>query len=80
MGDFNMDVSQGPAVGAITRAHFQDAFAKHHEPTTPGSFLKHGRINDWIFMRGRIRSLEPLVLRSVSASDHYPLSINAAFV
>jgi hypothetical protein len=30
--------------------------------------------------RGRVRSLEPLVHRSVLASDHYPLSMNAAFV
>jgi endonuclease/exonuclease/phosphatase family metal-dependent hydrolase len=79
-GDFNMDVSQGSAAGAITRAQFQDAFANHHEPTTPGSFLEHGRIIDWIFTRGRVRSIEPLVHRSVSASDHYPLSINVAFV
>ncbi len=37
-GDFNMDVSQGPTAGAITRAQFQDAFAKDHEPTTLGHF------------------------------------------
>jgi endonuclease/exonuclease/phosphatase family metal-dependent hydrolase len=79
-GDFNMDVSQGPAAGAITRAQFQDAFANHHDPTTPGSFLEHGRVIDWIFTRGRVRSVKPLVHRSVSASDHYPLSINVAFV
>jgi endonuclease/exonuclease/phosphatase family metal-dependent hydrolase len=79
-GDFNMDVSQGPAAGAITRAQFQDAFANHHEPTTPASLLEHGRIIDWIFTRGRVRSIKPLVHRSVSASDHYPLSINVAFV
>jgi endonuclease/exonuclease/phosphatase family metal-dependent hydrolase len=79
-GDFNMDVSQGPAAAAITRAQFQDAFANHHAPTTPGSFLEHGRMIDWIFTRGRVRSIKPLVHRSVSASDHYPLSINVAFV
>jgi endonuclease/exonuclease/phosphatase family metal-dependent hydrolase len=79
-GDFNMDVSQEPAAAAITRAQFQDAFANHQEPTTPGSFLEHGRIIDWIFTRGRVRSLKPLVHRSVSASDHYPLSINVAFL
>jgi endonuclease/exonuclease/phosphatase family metal-dependent hydrolase len=79
-GDFNLDVSQGSAAGAITRAQFQDAFAKHHEPTTPGSFLEHGRNIDWIFTRGRLRSNEPFVHRSVSASDHYPLSINLAFL
>jgi endonuclease/exonuclease/phosphatase family metal-dependent hydrolase len=79
-GDFNMDVSQGPAAGAITRAQFQDAFAKHHEPTTPESLLEHGRIIDWIFTRGRLRGIQPFVHRSVSASDHYPLSTNVAFV
>jgi endonuclease/exonuclease/phosphatase family metal-dependent hydrolase len=79
-GDFNMDVSQEPAVGAITRAQFQDAFANRHEPTTPGSFLEHGRIIDWIFTRGRVRSIKPFVHRSVSASDHYPLSINVTFL
>jgi endonuclease/exonuclease/phosphatase family metal-dependent hydrolase len=74
-GDFNMDVSQGPAAGAITRAQFQDAFAKHHEPTTPGSFLEHGRTIDWVFTRGLIRAGQPHVHRSVSASDHYPQSV-----
>jgi endonuclease/exonuclease/phosphatase family metal-dependent hydrolase len=79
-GDFNMDVSQGPAAGAITRAQFQDAFANRHEPTTPGSFLEHGRIIDWIFTRGRVRVSQSQVHRSVSASDHYPLSVTVAFV
>jgi endonuclease/exonuclease/phosphatase family metal-dependent hydrolase len=79
-GDFNMDVAEGPAAGAITRAQFRDAFAKYHEPTTPGSFLEHGRIIDWMFTRGRVRSIEPLVHRWISASDHYPLSINLASV
>jgi endonuclease/exonuclease/phosphatase family metal-dependent hydrolase len=79
-GDFNMDVSQGPGARAIARAQFQDAFANHHEPTTPGSFLEHGRIIDWILTRGRFRSIEPRVHRSVSASDHYPLSIKMAFI
>ncbi len=79
-GDFNLDVSQAAAASAISRAQFQDAFANQHVPTTPGSFLEHGRIIDWIFTRGRVRSIQPLVHRSVSASDHYPLSINVAFV
>jgi endonuclease/exonuclease/phosphatase family metal-dependent hydrolase len=79
-GDFNMDVSQGPAASALSRAEFLDAFAKHHEATTPGSFLEHGRTIDWMFARGRLRSSEPLVHRWVSASDHYPLSMNVVFV
>jgi endonuclease/exonuclease/phosphatase family metal-dependent hydrolase len=78
-GDFNLDVSQAAAASAISRAQFQDAFANQHVPTTPGSFLEHGRIIDWIFTRGRVRASQPQVHRSVSASDHYPLSVEMAF-
>ena len=78
-GDFNLDVSQTPAATSIGRAQFQDAFANQHVPTTPGSFLEHGRVIDWIFTRGGVRVSQPQVYRSVSASDHYPLSINLAF-
>jgi len=77
-GDFNLDVSQTPAATSISRAQFQDAFANQHVPTTPGSFLEHGRIIDWIFTRGRVRVSQPQVHRSVSASDHYPLSASLA--
>ena len=79
-GDFNLDISGTPAATAISRAEFHDAFANQHAPTTPGSFLEHGRIIDGIFTRGPIRAGQPQVHRSVSASDHYPLSVNLAFV
>src|ERR1700730_7807787 len=74
-GDFTLDRSRGPAAAnAASRAHFQDAFSNQHVPTTPPhSFLNHGRIIDWIFTRGPIRTSQPQVHRSVPASDHYPL-------
>ena len=75
-GDFNFDASAEPTAGAISRAQFQDAFADRHELTTPRSFWEHGRIIDWIFTRGCVRVGQPQVHRSVSASDHYPLSVN----
>jgi len=78
-GDFNLDASQTPAATSISRAQFQDAFANQHSPTTPGSFLGHGRIIDWIFTRGRVRVSQPQVHRSVSASDHYPMSMKLTF-
>jgi endonuclease/exonuclease/phosphatase family metal-dependent hydrolase len=78
-GDFNLDVSGGPAATAMSRAQFQDAFANRHLPTTPGSFLEPGRTIDWIFTRGPIRSSQPKVIRSVTASDHYPLSLALSF-
>ena len=78
-GDFNLDVSGASDATAMSRAQFQDAFANQHAPTTPHSFLEQGRTIDWIFTRGPIRSIEPQVHRSISASDHYPLSITLAF-
>ena len=77
-GDFNLDVSGGPAADAISRAQFQDAFANKHARTTPDSFFEHGRTIDWIFARGPVRGYQPQVYRSVSASDHYPLSMDLA--
>src|SRR5271167_1424592 len=78
-GDFNLDASAGPASASISQAQFQDVFANHHIPTTPGSFLDPGRTIDWIFARGPIRASQPRVARAVSASDHYPLSVTLAF-
>jgi endonuclease/exonuclease/phosphatase family metal-dependent hydrolase len=78
-GDFNLDISGGRAATAISRAQFQDALANHHTATTPDSFLEDGRIIDWIFTRGPIRISESQVHRSISASDHFPLSITLAF-
>ena len=78
-GDFNLDVSKGPAASAITQAQFQTAFAHQHVPTTPDSFLDRGRAIDWIFARGPVHFSTLQVHRSVSASDHYPLSATLAF-
>jgi endonuclease/exonuclease/phosphatase family metal-dependent hydrolase len=78
-GDLNLDVSREPASTAISQTQFLDAFANQHLPTTHGSFLEPGRTIDWIFTRGPIRTSQPQVGRSVSASDHYPLSIRLDF-
>jgi endonuclease/exonuclease/phosphatase family metal-dependent hydrolase len=75
-GDFNLDLSGGPAAASLSRAQFQDAFANQQVPTTPShSLLNHRRPIDWMFTRGPIRAGQPQVHRSISASDHYPLSI-----
>ena len=79
-GDFNLDASGGPAAAAISRAQFQDAFANHHAPTTPHSFLENERVIDWVFTRGPIRAGQAQVYRSVPASDHYPLSVELVLV
>ena len=79
-GDLNIDASQGPAAGAITRAHFLDAFANQHVTTRPAhSVLDHGRIIDWILTRGPARARRSQVHCSVAGSDHFPLSIDLDF-
>jgi endonuclease/exonuclease/phosphatase family metal-dependent hydrolase len=79
-GDFNLDASGGNIATAIRQAQFQDSFVNQHLATTPNTFFDDGRAIDWIFSRGSIRPDQPQVHRSVSASDHYPLSITLHFV
>ena len=79
-GDFNLDASGGSSAAAIRQQQFQDVFANQRVATTPDSFLEEGRTIDWIFLRGRIRPDQPQVHRSVTASDHYPLSVALRFV
>lgn len=78
-GDFNCDVSRGPAANAITHAQFQNAFANQHVSTTTHSFLEQGRAIDWILVRGAVDLRSSQVYRSVYGSDHYPLSIRLTF-
>jgi endonuclease/exonuclease/phosphatase family metal-dependent hydrolase len=78
-GDFNFDIAEGAASMEMNRADFHDAFDKRHMPTTPHSFFERGRVIDGIFTRGRVVASEAEVHRSVSASDHYPLSVKLSF-
>ena len=78
-GDLNMDVSAGDVAQAIWLAGFQDVLTNQHTPTTPNSFFAEGRVIDWIFSRGTRGSDAPQVHRSVSGSDHYPLSVRLGF-
>ena len=79
-GDFNLDASGGNTATAMRQSQFQDAFSNHHAATTPNTFLEDGRAIDWMFSRGPVRPEQPQVHGSVTASDHYPLSINLHFV
>jgi len=79
-GDFNLDASGGSSAAAIRHEQFQDAFANQHVATTPSTLLEPGRTIDWIFSRGPIRPDQSQVHRSITASDHYPLSVTLRFV
>jgi len=77
-GDFNLVVSRTAAANTLKRAHFQSAFSKEPSQTTPGSLFDRGRTIDWVFIRGALRSDRASVGTSVSASDHFPLSVQLA--
>ena len=79
-GDFNLDASRGKIAEAMNRARFQDSLANGHLATTPNTLLEPGRTIDWVFSRGPIRPDQAQVHRSVTASDHYPLSVTLHFV
>lgn len=78
-GDFNMDVSAGDVAQAIRIADFQDDFTNQRIPTTPNLFFTDGRVIDWVFSRGSLQSRAAQVHRSVTGSDHYPLSVTLDF-
>ena len=75
-GDFNLDVSRSIAANAITQAQFLSTASKEPVRTTPArSLFDRGRPIDWIFTRGAVRAGGLRIYNSVSASDHYPLSV-----
>jgi len=79
-GDLNLDVNRTAACSELRRAQFRNEFADQRVRTTPPkSLLDRGSIIDWIFTRGPIRAEQPQVHSSVSASDHYPLSLTLTF-
>lgn len=79
-GDFNLDASQSDVVRALAQARFSSTASKEPLRTTPPpSIFERGKRIDWIFTRGMVRSGNVRVHSDVSASDHFPLSINLAF-
>jgi endonuclease/exonuclease/phosphatase family metal-dependent hydrolase len=79
-GDMNLDVSQGDVLELIRQAQFRNAFAEGEStPTAPSSLLHRGRPIDWILTGGPVHDTDARVHQSVSASDHFPLSLTLAF-
>lgn len=80
-GDLNLDVSRSVAANAIRQAQFLSTASTEPVRTTPSrSLFDRGRPIDWIFVRGSIRAANLRIHNSVSASDHYPLSVRLAFM
>jgi endonuclease/exonuclease/phosphatase family metal-dependent hydrolase len=78
-GDFNLNASQNGVAHALAQAGFSSTVVKEPARTTPSHFLfEQGKTIDWIFIRGNIRATDLRVHNSVSASDHFPLSVGLA--
>jgi endonuclease/exonuclease/phosphatase (EEP) superfamily protein YafD len=79
-GDLNLDVSRSVAANELRQSQFLSTASTEPVRTTPSrSLFDRGRPIDWIFARGSIRAATLRVHNSVSASDHYPLSVRLAF-
>ena len=74
-GDFNFDVTQPVSASAVAEARFSNPFAGMGKQTTrPPRFVRSKAV-DWVLIRGILRAEAPQVHSSVTASDHYPLSV-----
>jgi len=80
-GDMNLNIPRYDAVSELKHEDFRSPFTDQQVRTTPAkSLLDRGSTIDWIFTRGPIRATQPQVHSSVTASDHYPLSLTLSFV
>jgi endonuclease/exonuclease/phosphatase family metal-dependent hydrolase len=74
-GDFNFDIMQRSPSSAIANASFYNPFAGIRTKTTRSPRFGQGKAVDWILIRGSLRAASPQVHSSVTASDHYPISV-----
>jgi endonuclease/exonuclease/phosphatase family metal-dependent hydrolase len=79
-GDLNLNASMPGIAGALAEAGFRDAVPSARLATTPARhLLEAGRHIDWAFLRGIGQAESGKVHRSVTASDHYPISFELRF-
>ena len=74
-GDFNLDVTEASAASAIVDRRFHNPFEHEHLRTTPSNHFGRKGAIDWILINGKLCSVAARIHSSVSASDHYPLSL-----
>lgn len=74
-GDLNLNASKNRVSELLARAGFRDAVPTARVATTPHRhLLEPGRHIDWAFVRSSSHPTGGKVLKSVKASDHYPIS------
>jgi endonuclease/exonuclease/phosphatase family metal-dependent hydrolase len=80
-GDFNFDLSRGPAVSLIASSGMNNPFTSLGENRT---VLMARRGNpaaiDWILTKGTLAAQRPAIHESIAASDHFPLSLELCFL
>ena len=75
-GDFNFDVSRGPAAELVRATQLDNPFMSlGGRPTAlRGRNSDHARI-DWILSGKCVSARNPEIRDSIAASDHFPLSL-----
>ena len=73
-GDFNFDLSRGPATTLIAGMRIDNRFASLGGRRTVPNHARAAAI-DWILTRGALSASDPEIHDSVTASDHFPLSL-----
>ena len=73
-GDFNFDLSRGPATTLIAGMRIENQFASLGGRRTVPDHPRTAAI-DWILTRGALSARDPEIHDSVTASDHFPLSL-----
>jgi endonuclease/exonuclease/phosphatase family metal-dependent hydrolase len=75
-GDFNFDLNEQHAACLVREMQFDNPFGHLQLRTAESPWPGYGTKIDWILARGPLKPISPQVHSSVSASDHYPLSLN----
>jgi endonuclease/exonuclease/phosphatase family metal-dependent hydrolase len=75
-GDFNFDLSRGPAVSLMAGTGIHNPFASPSARRTVANST-HGKpaTIDWMLTRGALAARHPAIYESIAASDHFPLSL-----
>ena len=74
-GDLNFDVTERANAHVTYERGFHNPFADLGLRTAQAHSFGRSNTIDWILTRGPIAPVFPKIWRSVSASDHYPLSL-----
>ena len=73
-GDLNFDLSRGPAPALVAGMRIENPFASLGGQRTVPNHARAAAI-DWILTRGARSASDPEIHASVTASDHFPLSL-----